>query len=140
MNAADLLSASQVMFHIECWLGFDDATEYFSRHADRCHVCRDIAQNYATGTNLGAFANFDVTEDFSSGADEHPRADFGMAVALLIASTAQGDFVEDGDIVLNHCRLTNNNAGGVVDQDAAANLGRWMDVHGKGFRNQALQV
>src|ERR1700679_1332017 len=61
-----------------------------------------------------------------------------MAVALFLAGAAERHAMQHGDIVLNHRGLADDNAGGVVEEYAAADLRGRMDVHREQRRHPAL--
>src|SRR6266699_3155825 len=65
---------------------------------------------------------------FCPGADHHPATDFRMAVAVLLAGPPEGDAVEHGNIVLDDGGLADDEAGGVVEEDAPPDPGGGMNV------------
>ena len=85
-------------------------------------------------------ADLDIAEDLGAGADQHAVADLGMAVAGLLAGAAERHVLQDRDIVLDHRRLADDEAGGVVEEDAAAHRHRRIDVGLEDLRRAALQV
>ena len=62
-----------------------------------------------------------------------------MAVAFLLAGAAQRHAVQHRDVVFHHRGLADDDAGGVVDHDAAAEPGGGMDVDAEQFGNAALE-
>ena len=72
------------------------------------------------GGDARAMADFDVAEDLRPCADQHAVADLGMAIAGLLAGAAEGDALQDRHVVLDHRRLADDQAGGVVEEDALA--------------------
>ncbi len=74
-------------------------------------------------------AHFDIAENFGAGANHHPFANFRMAIAAGFPGTAQGNRLQDRDVVFNHRRFTDHNPGGVVEHDAAADLRRRVNIH-----------
>src|SRR5690606_8804968 len=86
-----------------------------------------------------ATADLDIAEDLGAGADEDAAADLRMAVAALLAGAAERHPVQDRDIVLDHRGLADDEAGGMIKQDAAADGGVRMDVHLEHLRGAALQ-
>ena len=97
-------------------------------------------EHNGVGADFRARADFDVAEDFRPRANEHAGADLGMAVALLLAGAAKGDGVEDGDVVLDDGGFANDEAGGVVEENATADARGGMDVHREDFGAEALEV
>ena len=54
----------------------------------------------------------------------HAAPDLRMPVAGLLAGAAERDVLQDRDVVLDHRRLADDEAGGVVDEDALAHRAR----------------
>lgn len=108
--------------------------------AGRGHVGGDILEDDAPGTNSGSDTDGDIAEDLCPGPDQHPVEDFRVTVAALLAGAAQGDFVENGDIVADNGGFSDNDARGVVEENALADDGGGVDVHGKDLADNALQV
>lgn len=76
---------------------------------------------------------------FWPGSDEDSGADDGVAVAVFFAGAAEGDFVEDGDVVFDDGGFADDESGAMVEEDAAADAGGWVDVDGEGFGGEALE-
>ena len=51
-----------------------------------------------------------------------------MAILVFLAGAAEGDAVQDRDVVLDHGRLAADEPGSMVEEDAAADAGRRIDV------------
>ena len=83
-------------------------------------VVRHRLQHDRAGRDPGAMADLDVAEDFRARADQHAVADLGMAVAGLLAGAAERHALQDRDVVLDHRRLADHEAGRVVEEDALA--------------------
>jgi hypothetical protein len=104
-------------------------------------VCGGIAcKTTDPRADLRALAHLDIAENFGAGANHHPFANFRVTVAAGFTGTAQGDRLQDRDVVLHHRRFTDHDAGGVVEHDAAADGRRRVDVHAEGDGNLILQV
>ena len=72
-------------------------------------------------------ADLDIAENFRAGADHHAVADFRMAVPVFLAGAAERHVLQDRDVVLDHRGLADHEAGGVVEEDAAADAAAgWM--------------
>src|ERR1700730_9242603 len=84
--------------------------------------------HHRAGGDADAMADLDITEDFCAGADHDAVADFGMAVFPFLAGAAQGHVVQYGDIITDLGGLADHEAGGVIEENAAADLCRRMDV------------
>ena len=63
-----------------------------------------------------------------------------MTVAALFARAAEGDLVEERDVVGDNRGLTGHESRGVVEQDAHAELGGGMDVDRQTLGGERLQV
>ena len=85
-------------------------------------------------------ADLDIAEDLGAGADHHAMADFRMAVLVLLAGAAERDVMQDRDVVVDHRGLAHHQTGGVVEEDAAADFGRRIDVALERRRGTALQI
>ena len=101
---------------------------------------RDGSEDDAACADFRALADLDVAEDFCPGSDEHAAPDFGVTVALVLAGASECDRMEDGDVVLDYGGFSCDEAGGVVEEDAAAELRGWMDVDREDLGDEALQV
>src|SRR5438445_9614749 len=66
--------------------------------------------------------------------------DLGMAVLVLLAGTAKRDAVQDRDIIVDHGGLAAHKTGGMIEKDAAADLGGGIDVGLEHRRRAALQI
>src|SRR5262249_3561750 len=79
-------------------------------------------------------------EDLSAGSDQYTTANLGMTVARLLTSAAERHLLQDRDVVLDHSGLTDDEPGGMVKEDAAADRHGRIDV-GLGHRRRAaLQI
>ena len=85
-------------------------------------------------------ADLDIAEDLGAGADQHAVADLRMAVAALLAGAAERHVLEDRDVVLDHRGLADDEAGGMVEEDAAAHRHGRIDVGLEDLRRAALQI
>ena len=85
-------------------------------------------------------ADFDIAENFGAGADHHAVADLRMAVAALLAGAAERHVVQHRDVVLDDRGFADHEAGRVIEENAAADLRRRMDVALEHRRRAALQV
>jgi hypothetical protein len=85
-------------------------------------------------------ADLDIAEDLSAGADQDAMTDFRMAVLVLLAGAAERDAMQDRDVVLDQRSLAADEAGGVVEEDAAADARRGIDVGLEYRRRPALQI
>ncbi len=89
---------------------------------------------------MRAMADLDVAEDLGAGADQHAMTDLGMTILVLLAGAAERHAVEDRDIVVDHSGLAADEAGGMIEEDAAADPRRRIDVGLEHRRGAALQI
>src|SRR6185503_163671 len=82
----------------------------------------------------------DVAENFRARPDQHAAPDLRMTVLILLAGAAQRDAVQNRNIVVDHGGLAADEAGRVVEEDAAADFGGGIDVGLKHRRRAALQI
>src|SRR3954471_4537600 len=85
-------------------------------------------------------ADFDVAENLCPRSYQHTATDFGMTILVFLASTAERDTMQDRDVVLDHSGFTAHKAGGVIEEDTAADPGGRVDVGLKHRRGAALKV
>ena len=62
-----------------------------------------------------------------------------MAIAAGFTGTAQRNGLQDRHVIFDHRRFTNNNAGGVIEHDPAANFRRRVNIDLEGHGNLVLQ-
>src|SRR5256885_3318904 len=121
-------------------LGAAGLSDDFRGHARHRHIMRHSLHHDGTGRDPRAMANLDIAEDFGAGPDHHAVANFWMAVLVLLAGAAERDAVQDRDVVVDHGGLAADEAGGVVEEDAAADHGGGVDVGLEHRRGAALQI
>src|SRR4051794_3180498 len=97
-------------------------------------------EHHGTCCDPRATTHLDIAEDFGSGADEHPVANFGMAVAALLAGAAERHVLEHRHVVLDQSRRADNETCCMIEEDAATDPGRWMNIGLEHFRRAALKV
>src|SRR5947209_6984047 len=81
-----------------------------------------------TPADAAARPNGEGTEDAGAGPDHDVVSERRVSLLLLQARPAQRDPVEQRDVVADLGRLTDDHAHAVVDEQAAAELGRRMDL------------
>src|SRR5258707_7401317 len=104
------------------------------------HVMRHGLDHNGAGGDAGAMADFDIAENFRARSDQYAVADFGMAILVLLAGAAKRDAVQDRDVVFHHSGLADDEPGGVIEEDTAADPGRGVDVGLEYCRGAALQI
>src|ERR1700688_1589639 len=92
------------------------------------------------GGDAGAMADLDIAENLRPRPDQYAMADLGMAVLVLLAGAAERDAVQDRDVVFDYRGLAAHEAGGVIEEDAAADLRCGIDVGLENRRRAALQI
>lgn len=108
------------------------------RVADYSRVRRNSVQYDTAGANLGTFADFDVAEDFCPGADHYAAAHLRVAVTAFLSSTAQGHTLENGYVITYFGSFANDNAGCMIEHDAAAYPAGRVDIDGQAFVDACL--
>lgn len=104
------------------------------------HMGWDIFQNDASSSDPGAGANGDVSQDFGSCSDQDAVVDFWVAVSPFLSGPTERHFVQDGDIVSDHGGFPDDNASGMIKEDALANCGGGMYVDRKNLADDTLQI
>src|SRR5215831_15355822 len=110
------------------------------RHAGNGRVVRDRLEHDGAGGNARAMTNLDGADDLGAGAEHDTTPDLRVAVAMILAGTAQCHVMQNGDVILDHCGLANHEPGGVIEENAASNRCRWMDVGLEHSGGAALQI
>ena len=65
-------------------------------------VGRNGVQYDATSPDFRALANFDVSQNLGTRADQDSLSDFGVTIAGMFSCAAESHFVKDRDVVFNH--------------------------------------
>ena len=128
------------MIHVEARLFFRRRADDFRGNAGDGRVRGNVVEHDRTRADFRAAADFDVAEDFRSRADEHAGAHLRVAVSARFSRAAERDGVKNRDVVFDDGGFADDEPRRVVEQDAAADFRRGMNVDGKRFRNVALQV
>jgi hypothetical protein len=129
-----------VVIHVEGWGVSIKGTHDGRRDTGDSGSWWDGFEDDAACANFGTFADFDVPEDFGSRADQDSAAHFGVSVTALFACATESDGMEDGDIVFNDGSFTDDEACGMVEEQALAKCCCRVDVHSKSFRDETLQM
>ena len=112
----------------------------FGRHACDGDMCGHIFHHYASGAYLGTFTDVDITDDRGRCTDQYAVPYFRVAVSLHFTGATQGHTVKHGDIVFNDGSFTNHYARCMVEHNAAANDGGWMNVCAEDSTHLVLEV
>src|SRR3954454_12687099 len=121
-------------------LGTAGFADDLGRHACDRHVVRHRFDHDRARRDARAMADLDIAEDLRAGADQDAVTDFRMTVLVLLAGAAERDAMQDRDVVLDKCRLTADETGGVIEEDAAADARGGVDVGLEYRRRPALQI
>src|SRR5689334_5971027 len=84
--------------------------------------------------------DLDIAEDFRAGADQNAAANLWMTVLVLLAGAAERDAVQDRHVVIDDGSLAAHEAGRVIEENAAADFRRGIDVGLERRRRTALQI
>src|SRR5215469_11675204 len=103
-------------------------THHPSRHTGNGRVSRHRLEHHRAGSDACTLAHLDVAENLRAGANEHAATDFGMAVAVLLSGTAKSHVLKYGYAVLDDRGFADHESGGVVEENAAADARRGIDV------------
>ncbi len=77
--------------------------------------------HHGTSADRGVIPNRDVTQDLRAGTDNHIVADGGMALAFLLAGTAECHALIQQSIVADFRRFADHYAHAVIDEASAPN-------------------
>lgn len=105
-----------------------------------CHVRWDIFQNHAACANACAGTDGNVSENFSTCSDKDAVLNFRMSIAACFTCSAEGDFVENGNVISDHCGFPDNNTCGMVDEEAFSNSSGGVDIYSKNLTDNALEI
>ena len=119
---------SDPLVHIQRGFVTAGVTHYLGGNARHRGVGWHGLQYYAAGANLGTATYVYVAQHLGTCAYHHPFTDLGVAVTMLLASTAEGDVLQYGDIVLHYRCFTYDYARGMVKHDALTDLGGGMHI------------
>ncbi len=121
------LGANQLV-HGAGWLlatGLADNTRW---NAGYCLVAGDRVQHHRARSNLGARPNFDISEDFRTGADQDAAAYFRVTITARLARASQCYTVQYGHIVVHYRCFAYHETCGVVDKNTLPHTGSRMDI------------
>jgi hypothetical protein len=87
----------------------------------------DVLEHDGPCPDHGVVSDTDIAEDLGPCADHHVLFDGWVTLAGLLAGTAEGDALVDGDIVADLSGLTDNDSHTMIDEDAFADGGAGVD-------------
>ena len=107
---------------------FTGDAHHTGRYAHGGGVGGNLAQNHRVGGDAGIVPHLEGTQHLGAGGDHHIIPQGGVALALILAGTAQGNPVVDEAVVPHLGGLADDDAHTVVDDEAAADLGPGVDL------------
>src|SRR5262249_39614750 len=111
-----------------------------SRNTGDRGVVRHRLENDRSGCDARTVADFDIAEDFGAGADQYAMADFRMAIARLLAGSAERPRLQNRQVVLDQGGLAADQTGGMIEEDAPPDAHGRVDVGLEHRRRTALQI
>ena len=103
-------------------------------------LCGTVEHDRAGG-DARAMTDLDIAEDLlGARSDQYAAADFRMAISRLLAGAAERHLLQDRHVILDDRGLADHDAGGVIEEDAASDAHRWIDVGLEYRRRLALQI
>src|SRR3569833_1983132 len=84
--------------------------------------------------------DLDVAKELRAGADHHAAPDLRVTVLFLLAGAAERHTVQDRHIVVDRRGFADDQAGRMIEEDAAANARIWIDVGREHGGRTALQI
>src|SRR5581483_6082383 len=121
-------------------LGAARLADDLGRHAGNRDIVRHRLDHDRARRDTRAMADLDIAQNLRARADHHAAADFRMTVLMLLAGAAERDVMQDRHVVLDDGGLTDDEAGRMVEENAAADLRRRIDVALEDRGRAALQV
>ena len=94
-------------------------------------MIRDVCEHDTAGSDFCTDANLYVSQDLCSGSDEYSSGHFRVAVTLVFTRSAQGYIVQNGHVVSNHSGFSDDQAGGMIDEDTFTDTSGWVDIDSK---------
>ena len=121
-------------------LGLQGSADDLGRCPHGRRAMGDGLEDYRACSDLSTVTDGYVPQDRCAGTDQHIPPHLGMAVlALALASTAQGNAVQEGAAISDDGSLSDDDAGRVVQHDGLADGGGRVDVNPERGRRLALQ-
>ena len=84
-------------------------------------------------------ANFDIAQNFRTGANQNTITNLWMAFIILLARPPQSHRMQHRDIVSHHRCLPDHDRMRMIDHQPAPDYGGWMNINSKDFRNPRLE-
>src|SRR5512144_2272879 len=110
------------------------------RYAGNCDIVRYRLDDNRSRGNARAVANLDVAQDFRACADHYAAADFRMTVFVLLAGTAERHVMQNRNIIFDDSGFADNQSGRMIEENAAPDFRRRIDIALEDGRRPALKV
>src|SRR5689334_16248907 len=120
--------AVQHLVHGARRLGAARLPDDLGRHAGNRDIVRYRLDDNGACGDARAMANLDISKNLGTGADHYAAANFRMAVLMLLAGAAKRHIVQDRNVIFDNRRLADDETSRVIEEDAAADLRRRVDV------------
>src|SRR5580692_5118200 len=114
------LAILETLIHLAGWFLVGASADEARGHSRSSTLGRDPFQYDTAGSDLGTRANLDVAENSSPGSDHNAFANFRVAIAHILAGSAQRNTLKHGDSVLDNGSLADDDAGAVINHDSRA--------------------
>ena len=101
---------------------------------DDCGILRHFTQDHRIGRDAGIIADFEGPKDLRAGADHHIVPEGRMSLSYIFSGAAQRHILIKQAIITDLSRLTDHDAGAMVDDQSPADRRAGMDLDtGKKF-------
>ena len=104
------------------------APHHAARDAHDGGIARNVFHHDGVSADAHVVADRDVAEHLGARPDGDVIAERGVALSALVAGASERDALVEDAIVAHDGRLADDYAHGVVDEEAAAQLGGRMDL------------
>ncbi len=101
---------------------------------------RHRVQNDRPGRDAGIGANLDIAENLGACADHHAAPHLRVPIARGLARAPERHAVQDRHLVFHLGRLADDEAGGVIEEDALAEARRGMNIGRESVRRPTLDI
>src|SRR5271166_2961359 len=103
------------------------AADDLTGNPDDHRTCRDLLDHDGVGADPAVVADFDRAQNLGSGANGHAVTDGGVSFPDFPTGAAEGDAVEDRDVLAHLSGFPDYHSGRVVDEQARAEHRTGMD-------------
>src|SRR5690606_19062954 len=97
-------------------------------------------KNNRAGSDFRAVPNLDIAQNLRPCPNEHAIAYLGMTVAAGLPGASKGNAMQNRNVVLDHCRLTDHQPRGMVEEHTLADTRGRVDVGLEDRGGPALQI